>query len=399
MAEILVVCQYYYPEEFRINDICDELSKRGYNVTVLTGLPNYPKGKVLKEYKFFKKRSERINGVKVLRVTEFGRRNNSISLFLNYLSFMIFSSIKVLFMRKKFDIVLAYQLSPITMVYPATLYKKFNKVPLIVYCCDIWPESMKNKIKDEKNYLYSKVSNFSRRMYSSADHIAVSSKSFIDYLYDKHKISKSIMSYIPQHAEDKYLEIKAKVNKDRQHFVFMGNIGIAQDTEIIVKAAHLISNVYDFQIHFVGDGSFLGELKEITHELNMDKNVIFHGRKPLSEMDKYYELADVCLITLNNDSYIGNTVPSKLQGYMAAGKPVIGAISGSAKDLIEESNCGRCVESGDIEGLKTVFIDFFEGLADFKKLGINGRNFFLENFTKEKYINEIAKKLDRLMEE
>ena len=119
--KILVICQYYYPEPFRINEICEEMVKKGNEVTVLTGLPNYPEGKIYKGYKFLKRRKENINGVNVIRSFEIGRRKGIFFRALNYASFMISASIKAFFIKEKFDIIYVYQLSPISMVKPAIL--------------------------------------------------------------------------------------------------------------------------------------------------------------------------------------------------------------------------------------------------------------------------------------
>ena len=141
--KILVVCQYYYPEPFRISDICETLVEKGHEVTVLTGLPNYPEGRVLDEYRYGKKRNEVINGVKVIRSFEIGRGSNKLKLFLNYFSFTVSASLKTFFlMKEKFDVVLVNQLSPVMMGIPAMVYKKKHKKKILFYCLDLWPDSL-----------------------------------------------------------------------------------------------------------------------------------------------------------------------------------------------------------------------------------------------------------------
>ncbi|MDD2371395.1 MAG: glycosyltransferase family 4 protein [Firmicutes bacterium] len=396
---ILVVCQNYYPEQFRINDICEQLVVNGHQVQVLTGLPNYPSGIITKEYKWGKKRNEIINGVKVIRSLEIGRKKGVIGLGINYISFMISASIKSLFIKKDFDIIFIYQLSPITMALPGVLLKKKFKLPLYLYCCDIWPESMKNLISNEKNIIFRLAKRFSTYIYKQCDAITVTSKPFIEYFNKVHFIPLAKISYIPQHAENLYLKMDNDNKNTIIDFVFMGNIGIAQDIDCILSATEKIKDMTNFKVHFVGDGSYLEQSKKIAKLKGLDNKVVFHGRHPLEMMQDFYKLADACLITLKDDSLIGLTMPSKLQGYMAASKPVIGAINGAAQEVIKDSNCGLCVNSGDYTSLAQAMKSFIENPEKYKDCGINGRNYFLKNFTKEIFIENIEKLLYKLLEE
>ena len=139
--KILIVSQYYYPEQFQINEIAPALVKLGHSVTVLTGLPNYPKGKIYDGYEDAYKSQEVIDGVEVIRVKEHPRKKGALHLLWNYWSFAAKGNNRAKKLKEKYDIVLAYQLSPITSVYPAITYAQRHKVPLLLYCLDIWPES------------------------------------------------------------------------------------------------------------------------------------------------------------------------------------------------------------------------------------------------------------------
>lgn len=193
--KILVVCQYYYPEQFRINDICEQLVEDGHTVTVLTGLPNYPKGNVPTEYRWGRKRKEIINGVKIQRSFEIGRKNGIVGMALNYASYMLSASVKALFLNKDFDIIFVYQLSPVTMALPGIVMKKRSGKPLYLYSCDIWPESMKNILTDEDGFIFKVVKRFCRYLYSQCDAITVTSKPFIKYFNQEHSIPIERVSY------------------------------------------------------------------------------------------------------------------------------------------------------------------------------------------------------------
>ncbi len=395
---IMFVSQHYYPENFKVTDICEELVKEGKEVTILTGLPNYPTGRIPKEYRWFKKRKENINGVKVIRASLIRRKKGAIGLSINYLSFMITSSFKSLFINKNFDVIVVYQLSPITMAIPGVILKKLTNKPLYLYCCDIWPESAKNMIKNEKGIAFKILFKLSKYIYSQCDKISVTSKPFVSYFTDVHGINKNKISYIPQHSDDINLG-KGKTKDSNINFVFMGNIGIAQDIETILKACEKIKNVENFKVHFVGEGSYLERAKEITKEKKLNDIVIFHGRHPSEKMIDFYNLADACLLTLNSKNLVGLTMPGKLQGYMAAGKPVIGAINGAAQEVIKEARCGLCANSGDYKKLAAYMKDFILKPEKYKECGLNGRKYYEDHFTKDQFMLKLNKELDSLLEE
>jgi len=396
--KILVVCQYYYPEQFRINDICEQLVLSGHSVTVLTGLPNYPSGQIPTEYRWGKKRTEIVNGVKVIRVFVIGRKGGVARLALNYMSYALSASLKAVFIDSDFDIIFIYQLSPVFMAFPGIVAKKRMQRPLYMYCCDIWPESLKNLIPREDSIIYGLAKRISNYLYSRCDAITVTTNRFIHYFSQEHSIPVEKLSYFPQHAEDIYAEMdfSTPVN-ETVDFVFMGNIGMAQDIECILDATEEIKYLPGFKVHFVGDGSYLEHSRKMVELKDLKDIVVFHGRHSLEEMENFYRLADACLLTLKADTLIGYTVPSKLQGYMAAGKPVIGAIDGGAKEIIRESGCGVCVDAGDFHALAKVMKDFVENHGLYSECGTRGREYFQRNFTKDIFMDSLIEELERLV--
>lgn len=398
---VLVVCQYYYPENFQITPICEQLVLDGYEVTVLTGLPNYPLGIIPKEYRSKKRREEIINGVHVIRCTEIGRRKGVVFLAFNYISFLFSSMKKVRELSRDFDVVLTYQLSPILMGYPGRWYAKRYKKPQILYCCDLWPESIKLYIKSEKNILFKIVNKISRTIYNSADFVAVQSSSFKAYLNKVNCVPFEKMEYMPAFASEEYLREDYSTRYDEYiNYVFLGNIGIAQDLSSVLEAFYIaIGKTHKIRLHIVGDGVCLANIKAKAKELNMGDSVVFYGRRPVSEMAQFYHLADACLVTLKGDSVIGHTLPSKVQGYMAAGKPIIGMIDGSAQEIIKEAKCGICVSAGDINGLSETFCNFAENIEKYVALGENGRKYFKKNFSKKIFMQRLENKIDKMFED
>ena len=388
MKKILVICQYYYPENFQITPICEQLVKDGYDITVLIGLPNYPTGIIPDEYKKGK-RKETINGVKVVRVNEIGRKKGPVYLALNYISFLFSSCSKVKKLKEDFDLVFVYQLSPVLMGIPGVKYAKKHKVPLYLYCLDLWPESIKMYVHNENNPLFKWIKKISYNVYKNCDLIIVQSSSFINYFKNVHGITDERLRYIPAFADEKYLELETKKRNENINFIFLGNLGIAQNLLKVLEAVNLIKDVPNFKIHFVGDGSCLSEMKVYVEEHSLSDKVIFYGRKPVEEMINFYNLADACIVSLKADNQTGYTLPAKVQGYMAAGKPIFGMIEGSAKAVIEESNCGVCVDSDDVEAFASVLKDFILNEEKYSNCGNNGRSYFIQNFTKEKFMKDI----------
>lgn len=385
--KILAVCQYYYPEQFRINGICEELVKKGNSVTVLTGLPNYSKGVVLKEYKFFRKRKEEFNGVKIKRCFEIGRRHGIIYRVLNYVSFMISASWKALFLADDFDLVYVYQLSPITMAIPGIIYKKIHKKPLVLYCLDLWPESITTFGIKEGTILYKIIRKISDYIYSEADKIIVSSDMFIKEIEKRTKNEKEIV-HLPQYAEESLKRSKIEEN-DFVDFVFAGNVGKAQSVETIIKAAELVTKNQKIKIHIVGDGSSLENCKKLALELKLE-NVIFYGKKKFEEMQQYYDLADAMLVTLSKDDFATKTLPAKVQACMATAKPIIVAANGETPEVILKAKCGFCSEAENAKSLAENMLKFVDITIEEKiKMADNAYEYYSQYFEKDVFINSL----------
>lgn len=392
--KILVVCQYYYPENFQITPICEQLVQDGYDVTVLTGQPNYPTGVIPEEYRRGH-REEMINGVHVLRCHEIGRKKGVAYLGLNYISYARSATRKLKTLPDDFDLVYVYQLSPVLMAIPGVKYAKKHGVPMLLYCCDLWPESLKMYIHSEGNLIFRAMKRISTDIYRAADRVIGQSTSFLPYLKRVHGIGDSRLSYLPAFADETYLTQDFTPEGDVIDFVFLGNLGIAQDLIAVLEAVARIRDVPGFKVHFVGDGVMLDEMKHFVSRHGMEALVVFYGRRPVEEMTAFYKLADACLVSLKADNETGLTLPSKVQGYMAAGKPIIGMIDGSAKDVIEDSCCGLCVAAGDVEGLALALKRFILERDRFRDCGERGRKYFVENFSKQKFMKKLEEEFER----
>lgn len=385
--KILILSQRYWPESFRITDIAEELVKRGNDVTVLTGLPNYPKGYIFDDYKNGKNRIQEHNGVKIVRAKEIERRNDLVHRFLNYYSFPHYAKKIIKKMDNDFDVVLINELSPIMAAIPAFLYKKKHNVKVVMYEMDLWPESLLAGGIKKNSILYKHYWKTSGKIYSQCDKILVSTKEHIEYIKKLPKCSGLDIEYLPQYAESIFENIKPK-QFDEKHIeiLFAGNIGKAQSIETIIKAANELKDDKRFMFHIVGGGSELENSELLTKDLKLN-NVKFYGPKPVTEMPHYYEMCDAALVSLENKGYANMTIPGKVQTYMCAGKPIIGAINGATQNLIKENEIGVCCNSEDFVELGNIIRCLNEQSVTIFKM--NAKKMYAEEFNKDKFFEKL----------
>lgn len=402
--KILIISQYYYPEQFQINEITTELVKRGHNVTVLCGLPNYPKGVIFDGYETeedWRQREEeylRQTGVKVIHCIQKPRGNNPLQLVRNYRSFVKESKKVVRTLPGDYDVVLGYQLSPISSMEAALEYKRLHGTPVLFYTLDIWPVSAEAMLRSKKNPLYWWVKRMSKRIYQGANRILVTSRPFVDYLYRTLDIPMKRMAYLPQHAGMEMLDMDLEAEDNGvADFMFAGNLGKGQRVDVIIKAAALLGRRSDYKVHLVGDGRMRPELEQMVKENGLENNVVFYGNQMRKDMPSFYKMADVLLITLRGNNEVGNTMPGKLQMYMTTGKPILGAINGAAKEVIEEAQCGSCVNAGDYKGLAKLMKFYIDHPKDYGACGKNARSYFKMHFTLEQYMDGLEAELRGLV--
>lgn len=392
--KVLVICQHYYPEPFRISDICEELVKRGHSVSVVTGVPNYPEGIIYKEYEKKRNHSEVINGVDVFRCNIIPRKPGILYRFLNYYSFVISSNKHIKKIKNEYDVVLVNQLSPVMMAKAGITYaEKFSK-PCVLYCLDLWPDSLIAGGIRRDSLIYKLYHRISRKIYCAADKLLVTSKEFIGFMSDNFGIDKRRISYLPQYAEELFGRIESVNDKDIFDLVFAGNIGEIQSIDTMIRAAEILKDS-PIRWHIVGGGFDLDRLKTLASE-KMLNNIVFYGRRSLGEMPHYYAIADAMLVSLKDDKVISLTLPGKVQSYMAAGKPIIGAINGEAKAVIEEAECGYCCEAENAEQLAEIILKFINS-QDKEKFGNNARRYYEQNFTKEKFMAKLENELNTIV--
>lgn len=397
--KILLVTQYFYPENFRSNDIAFELAKRGHDVTVLCGIPNYPEGKYFKDYGVFKNRIERIDGVKIYRCFQSarGRKAKGIFLSLNYLTYVFFGILWAIYLsiRKRFDCVIVHAPSPITQAIPGIVVKKLQKIPLYIWVLDIWPNAMVSGGGINNKRILSMMTALVKWIYDNASQILISSKGFEELIINQADRFKEKLVYFPNWADDMLTQPHQSIPKLPEGYKIMmaGNLGQAQSIRKVMDAALLTKDYKDIKWIFVGDGSEKAYIDEFVIKHRLQETVFAVGRYPSSYMRSFFDEADALLITLRAKfPHIRAVIPARLQSYMSAGKPIIGMADGAVAELIEESDCGICVPAEDYQSLSvTVCNQLMFNFKEFNKKGLNGRRYYEKIFTKEICINNLEK--------
>lgn len=398
--KILFVCQYFYPEVFRGNDVAFHLAEEGHEVHVVTGIPNYPGGKFFDGYGWWKKHQEVVNGVKVTRLPIIPRGvDNKIMLMLNYFSYLVVACVWMLFhaIGHKYDRVFVQQLSPVMMSLPGVLYKMLRKVPLYTWVLDLWPESLTAAGGVGNKHVLAFFDWFVKKEYKWSDKILTSSRSF-DQSIMKYGDYKDKIIYYPQWA-DGQAEVSTvqEVPKVPEGFILMfaGAVGEAHGFDCTMQAALLTKEHKDIKWVIVGDGRRLDWVRDFVKEHGLEETVVTLGRYPAETMPLFFEQADVMLVTLNDDPLFKLYAPAKISSYMASSRPIIAVLNGEGGEVIKEAKCGWHLAAGDAEGFAKLAIELSQtDKAVLQEKGKNGCAYYDEHFTKDKCL----RKLDEIME-
>jgi len=393
---ILVIAQYFYPEQFRINDICSEWVKRGYKVTVITGIPNYPQGKYYEGYGIFKKRKGIYNGIEIIRIPLIPRGNNSIMLALNYLSFVVSGFFWKVFTRIKADYVFIFEVSPMTQALPGIWYAKKRKIPCYLYVQDLWPENVEIITGITNKQIIGAIGKMVDNIYANCSKIFTTSNSFKKSISNR-GVPIDKVEYWPQYAEDFYRPLERtkiyEIPKDDVfNITFAGNIGNAQGLDILPKAAIILKENLNKKIRFniVGDGRYKEALVELVNKNNVSDMFNFIPKQPAIRIPAFMAVSDVAFLCLTNSPLFAMTIPAKLQSYMACGIPIIASADGETEQIITEAKAGLCCPAGDAQKLAEVIIELSSKSSEqLKQLGTKSREYYDRNFNKQQLLNKM----------
>jgi len=398
---LCVFTNHFYPEDFKVNDIAFELAKRGYEITVITAIPDYPKGKFYDGYSLFKRKREIVNGILVYRLPIIPRKKGrKIELIINYISYLISSLFFTIFFlyKKEYDAIFVHLTSPFFIGLPAALLKRKKRVPLIFWVLDLWPESLSAAGGINNKFVLKTQIKLVQFVYNNCDKILISSQGFKKSICDKGNYADKLI-YFPNWAEEisqNYETIDldtifpfSSFTTDDFIILFAGNIGEAQNLKAVIEAAKLTQNNSKIKWVFLGDGRKRIDLERKVVEYGLQNTVFFPGRFPLNTMPVFIKKADILLVSLKDELIFNLTVPAKVQFYMAQGKPILGMLNGDGADLITEAECGYCVPAGDYEGCSVIVKKICNEKHELEILGQNGKKYYEANFQKKDRIDQL----------
>lgn len=401
MKKILLVSQYFYPEQFRINDICSEWVKKGYDVEVVSGTPNYPFGRFYEGYGFLKKRKEVYNGIKILHIPQVPRKSGSFMLAVNYLSFVMSGFVWSKISNRNPDIVINYSTSPIFQALPGLWFAKRKGIPFYIYVLDLWPDSFKSVTKIESKFIDKVLQSICDYIYRNCEKIFVASKGFVNPIASR-GISLEKIVFWPQYAEDFYrpldkgfVKIPEIPNDEKFNAVFAGNFGYAQGLEVLPDVAKLIKNNDDnIRICMVGDGRFKPTLINLVKEQDVEDVFCFIEKQPASRVPDIMAYCDAAIITLQDDPLFAKTIPAKLQSSLACGIPIALSVAGEAADIVKDANCGYSCSPGNAAELYEVLVKLSKlSNKELDEMRKNARKYFEDNYEAQLLLSKMDKYL------
>lgn len=394
---ILIVSQQFWPENFRINDLAAELVRRGHAVTVLTGAPNYPEGKVFEQYKEAPEKYSHYEGVTIVRVPIVPRGSRKITLILNYISYALSASVLGVYKLRgqQFDVIFTYEPSPVTVGIPAGVLRRIKRVPMAFWVLDLWPETLSAVGVVRNPTLLKMVGLLVKAIYNNCDLILAQSKSFISQIR-KYASADRRIEYFPSWSEVEFETEKVSAAAEITvvpgtfNVMFAGNIGAAQDFPSILAAVQKLKQYSHIKWHIVGDGRMARWVSNFIEEHGLQKNIVMHGRYPLERMPSFFQHADALLVSLKDDPIFAMTIPGKLQTYLSAGIPVIAMLNGEGSDLVKNSGAGLSCPAGDAEGLARIVLQMSEmPEATRQMMGDRGRDVMVREFDRTRLINSL----------
>jgi len=402
--KVLIVTQYFWPEEFRVNELVRKLVSSGCDVDVITGRPNYPDGVIYNNFITAPQTYNDYFGASIHRVKNSPRGKNKFTLFLNYISFAFLATIYLLknFGDKRYDSIIAVQVSPVFSVIPALIYGKCHKVKVTTWVMDLWPDVLSALNLISNRHIMRLLTFISSRIYRLSDSLLISSEGFRARLRELGVAEKSIY-YFPQWVEDvmetpdisstqEYREIEALLNEHShlKKIVFTGNIGECQDLPSVLKAIEILKHRNDFVILIVGSGREESRVRRLVSDNGLENHVKLLGRFPVEYMSSFYHFADALLLPLAKDPLFEITLPGKTQSYLYAGRPIIGFLDGEGASVLRSSKSAFVCDAGNFIELANAIEKVCDSShIELNKLGLSARRYAEEHFLLERVMGTL----------
>lgn len=394
---ILIISQYFWPENFRINDLVEGLLERDHEIVVLTGLPNYPSGRFAPGYSLFGPTRERFGEAEVIRVPLVPRgRGGGVALMINYLSFVISASLVGAWRcRGKYDAVLVYEPSPVTVGIPARIIARLKNAPLLFWVQDLWPESLSATGAVNASWILNSMAHLVRWIYRGCARILVQSEAFVEPIM-RLDVPRDRIQYFPNSAEFFYRPLPTRVRWDGPalpdgfRVMFAGNIGAAQSFETILSAAEILRCHQHIKWVIVGDGRLASWLEVEISRRGLQGCIHLMGRFPVESMPAWFNQADVMLAALRRDPIFSLTIPAKVQSYMACAKPIVAALDGEGARIIKTAGAGIAVPAEDAQALADAVLSLCRlSVSSLEEMGKRGRDYFDAHFERNGLLDRL----------
>ena len=392
--KILVFSQYFYPENFRINTLCRELVQRGHEVTVLTGYPQYPIGRIYDGYGFDIPYENQWNGVKICRVKVHPRGSNLLGMLHNTVDYVVQANRWVRACQEKFDAVYVFEVSPVTVGLPAVTYKKKFGVPMFFNLQDLWPENVEEVLGIRFPPLTWLINRIVDKIYGASDKILCTSMGFAENLRAR-GVDEGKIVFWPQFCLDPNLSGARKPEiypEDTFNIVFAGNLGDAQGLDLMVEAAKELKNT-GIRWFLVGDGRARARLEQKVKENGVEQEVTFVGRVSEKEADRYVHFADCAYLSFKDNKIFNMTLPAKLQTYLACGTPILAAAGGESARLVGENGIGFVCQPRLEALVKTVKAAASASREEHREMSRAARTYYEQHFTMDTLVTELEQML------
>jgi glycosyltransferase involved in cell wall biosynthesis len=399
--EVLVVSQHYWPESFRINELVSAMLTAGCRVTVLTGQPNYPDGRVFPGYSAFKvTREQHAQGYSIMRVPLIPRgRATAWKLVANYCSFVVSASVlgPWLLRNSRVSAIFVFASSPILQVIPAIVIARIKRIPLVTWVQDLWPESLEVTGFVKSRSLLAMVEKVVRWIYRQNDLLMVQSRGFLASVSER--AAGVPVEYFPNPGDAAFLEQSSSTALTLPpgfNVLFAGNLGIAQGLDSVIAAAELLRDQPDVRFVLVGSGSRMEWLRSEIEKRRLE-NVMLAGRFPASAMPGILAQASALLVSLVRSPTMSQTIPTKLQAYLAAARPIIAALDGEGAAVVREAGAGISCPPEEPTALaaaiRRLHASSPEQLAE---MGSAGRAYYLRHFDPDVLARQLTARLQLL---
>ena len=404
LLRVLVVSQYFWPENFRINDLVAEFVKRGHDVTVLTGWPNYPEGKFFSDFTANPDHFAEYKGATVIRVPMLPRGQGGLRLMLNYISFAASASFigPCRLRKRKFDVIFAYEPSPITVGIPAAVMRAVQRAPLSFWVLDLWPESLEAIGVVRSRFMLKLIGRLVATIYNRCDLILATSHSFIPQIA-KYAGRCQRIEYFPNWAESVFAlqdvvpAFEVPLKPACFSIMFAGNIGESQDFPAILAAAERLKGYSNIRWLIVGDGRMADWVKDEINKRGLENSVLMLGRYPVERMPSFYRHADALLLALKDEPIFAMTLPGKLQSYLASGIPLLAMLNGEGGSVIQNAQAGFSCPAGDHVALTEAVLKLSAmSKEERKNMGRRGVVLSQNDFGREKLIDRLEVWLEEL---